>query len=68
MSEIKRISDADRVKSLRAMEQKCRNAEEDWNTCKEATKAAKEAFDVAVAELRQGITDEDLPLFTGDDE
>jgi len=63
MNQVRKITDTERVASLRILETRCKAAEADWVACKEATKVAKEAFDVSVQELRQAINDEELPLF-----
>ena len=69
MNQVRKITDAERIKSLRVLEERCKKAEGDWLAMKEGTKAAKEAFDVAVSELRQAVNDEELPLFgEGDDD
>jgi len=68
MNQVCKITDAQRVASLRQLEARCKAAEADLLACKEATKCAKEAFDVSVQELRQAINDEELPLFRDEDD
>lgn len=67
MNQVRKITDAERIKSLRVLEERCRAAESDYLASKETTKALKEAFDVSVSQLRQAVNDEELPLFGDED-
>ena len=53
--------------AIRELEQACQAAEEEWLAAKESAKAAKETFDVCVADLRSRIREAPpaMPLFEG---